>query len=131
MGNEAGDEWLDGTWDTSMSNERFTIDPSPAACSTRPEPHPLSLAFEAALQQATHGKGQRHGGDTVPFYRQQWVTLADCHGTGFLTGQAAKKLNEAATKDDPEAAMREILGAINYAAMAWLVLNDYPDPDYQ
>lgn len=43
---------------------------------------PLMIAFRAAVQQATQGKGERHGGESVPFYHQQWVTLANCHGLG-------------------------------------------------
>lgn len=87
--------------------------------------HPLAAAFAAALEQVTAGKGERHGGAAVPFYDQQWRTLAECHGVGFLTGQAAKKLNEAGGKDS-DAQAREILGAIAYAGMAWLKLNGYP-----
>ena len=89
--------------------------------------HPLELAFKLAVEQATKGKGERHGGDSVPFYDQQWTTLADCHGVGFLTGQAAKKLNEAAQKNDDEAWEREVLGALVYAGMAILKKRGYPD----
>lgn len=89
--------------------------------------HPLEIAFTAAIHQAMYGKGERHGGDAVPFYDQQWTTLADCHGVGFLTGQAAKKLNEAAQKTDPEAWEREVLGALVYAGMAYLKFKNYPD----
>lgn len=89
--------------------------------------HPLMLAFRDAVRQATQGKGERHGGDDVPFYDQQWVTLAKHHGLGFLTGQAAKKLNEAATKDDSAAWEREVLGALVYAGMAILAYRGYPE----
>lgn len=89
--------------------------------------HPLEIPFSLAIFQATSGKGERHGGDSVPFYDQQWTTLADCHGLGFLTGQAAKKLNEAASKTDPEAWEREVLGAIVYAGMAILKKREYPE----
>ena len=89
--------------------------------------HPLELAFRLAVEQATKGKGERHGGDSVPFYDQQWTTLADCHGVGFLTGQAAKKLNEAAQKTDEEAWEREVLGALVYAGMAILKKRGYPE----
>jgi hypothetical protein len=89
--------------------------------------HPLEVAFNDAVYQAKYGKGERHGGDFVPFYDQQWTTLADHHGVGFLTGQAAKKLNEAAQKDDDEAWEREVLGAIVYAGMAILKKRGYPE----
>lgn len=90
--------------------------------------HPLMIACLAAVEQAMSGKGQRHGGDAVPFYDQQWVTLGKCHGVGFLTGQASKKLNEAAGKDDPEAFEREVLGAMVYAGMAFLMSRGFPVP---
>lgn len=83
-------------------------------------PHPLELVFEAVVAQVTSGKGTRHGGDTMPFYEQPWVHYARIHGRGFLTGQAAKKLEEAASILDGEAFEREVLGAIAYAAMAVL-----------
>lgn len=89
--------------------------------------HPLEIALSLAIEQATKGKGERHGGDSVPFYEQQWVMLAKHHGIGFLTGQAAKKLNEAAQKIDPVAWEREVLGAIVYAGMAILAKRGYPN----
>lgn len=83
--------------------------------------HPLFDVFMSAIHQAMHGKGERHGGATLPFKQQQWVALADAHGNGFLTGQAAKKLNEAAARGEyDEAYYREVLGAIVYAGMAVL-----------
>lgn len=89
--------------------------------------HPLHRAFDAAVKQATKGKGERHGGDSIPFYDQQWRTLAECHGVGFLTGQASKKLNEAAQKQgDDDAWEREVLGALVYAGMALLKHWGYP-----
>lgn len=89
--------------------------------------HPLALAFAAAIEQATKGKGERHGGDSIPFYDQQWVTLARCHGVGFLTGQAAKKANEAAQKSDPADWEREVLGTLVYAGMAVLFRRGLPE----
>ena len=83
-------------------------------------PHPLELVFEEVVAQVTSGKGTRHGGDTTPFDEQPWVHYARMHGRGFLTGQAAKKLEEAASKLRGEAFEREVLGAIAYAAMAVL-----------
>lgn len=93
------------------------------------EAHPLYPVFLQAFLQATQGKGVRHGGDTTPFLRQSWVGLANQHGTGFLTGQAAKKLGEASRrimKGGPGEALgddawcREVLGALVYGAMAYL-----------
>jgi hypothetical protein len=42
------------------------------------------------------------------------------HGRGFLTGQAAKKLEEAASTREGDAFVHEVLGAIVYASMAIL-----------
>lgn len=82
--------------------------------------HPLSNVFDAALSQVTDGKGAERHGQGADFMTQPWVDLARTHGIGFLTGQAAKKLREAQGFDTQEAWEREMLGAINYAAMAIL-----------
>jgi hypothetical protein len=82
--------------------------------------HPLQAVFDAAIQQATKGKGERHGGDITPFLEQPWVHYGKMHGRGFLTGQAAKKLEEAASTKSGDAFVQEMLGAIVYAAMAIL-----------
>lgn len=86
--------------------------------------HPLELIFSDVVDQVTKGKGVRHGGAAVPFYEQQWVSLAKTHGNGFLTGQAAKKLTEAVEsgnrQTNAEAFEREVMGAIAYLGMALL-----------
>jgi hypothetical protein len=82
--------------------------------------HPLHQVFDLALEQATQGKGERHGGDSIPFMDQPWVHYAKMHGRGFLTGQAAKKLEEAASTREGDAFVHEVLGAIVYASMAIL-----------
>lgn len=80
--------------------------------------HPLFPVLMRAIEQATKGKGTRHGGDKTPFMEQPWKHYAELHGRGFLTGQAAKKLEEAASIKSGEAFIQEVLGAINFAAMA-------------
>jgi hypothetical protein len=82
--------------------------------------HPLTAVFEAAIQQVTKGKGVRHGGETTPFLAQPWAHYAQMHGRGFLTGQAAKKLEEAVTTKEGEAYIQELLGAMVYIGMAVL-----------
>ena len=82
----------------------------------------LNECLAAAVEQATKGKGQRHGGDRTPFLEQPWVRLYKTHGLGFLLGQADKKYNEALGKGNQEDQVREILGAIVYLGMALLVL---------
>lgn len=72
--------------------------------------HPLSM----------YGKGERHGGNVTPFLDQPWTHYAKMHGRGFLTGQATKKLEEAAHQREGEAFETEVLGAIVYAGMSIL-----------
>lgn len=82
--------------------------------------HPLFPVLEAAILQAMYGKGQRHGGNVTPFLDQPWVHYAKLHGRGFLTGQAAKKLEEAASTRTGEGYEAEVFGAIVYAGMSVL-----------
>ena len=80
--------------------------------------HPLYPVFMKAIEQAMFGKGQRHGGSATPFFDQPWVHYAKMHGRGFLTGQSAKKLEEAASLRSGEAFETEVLGALVYAGMS-------------
>lgn len=89
--------------------------------------HPLSDIFEGAVRQAMFGKGQRHGGARTPFLEQPWVHYAKMHGRGFLTGQAAKKLEEAANTREGEAFITEMRGALVYIGMAILLEQQYLD----
>lgn len=84
------------------------------------EDHPLFPIFVRAIEQCTMGKGERHGGDETPFLKQPWTYLAQLHGRGFLTGQACKKLGEAASGKSGDEFVAEVLGAIVYAGMAIL-----------
>lgn len=88
------------------------------------ESHPLHEIFMAAIEQAMFGKGERHGGSATPFLDQPWVHYYKMHGRGFLTGQAAKKLEEAASQRSGLAFEQEVLGAIVYAGMAILMERD-------
>jgi hypothetical protein len=82
--------------------------------------HPLYPILMAAIEQAMYGKGERHGGAVTPFMDQPWAHYAKLHGRGFLTGQAAKKLEEASSTRSGTAFEQEVLGAIVYAGMAIL-----------
>lgn len=88
--------------------------------SDSPQSHPLYPVLVAAIEQAMFGKGQRHGGVSVPFEDQPIFHYAKMHGRGFLTGQAAKKLEEAASTRSGDAFVTEVLGAIVYAGAAVL-----------
>ena len=82
----------------------------------------LGEALAAAVEQAAVGKGAgRHsyGGE---LFSDQLIfeiprRLGAC-GSGFLLGQAVKKIYES-VRLEPERARAEILGAINYLAAAW------------
>ena len=92
------------------------------------EEHPLKPILDAVLYQVTKGKGERHGGDVIPFWNQTWAIVAHDHGLGFLTGQAQKKLMEAVQQPmnaNTEAFERELIGAIAYLGMALLYVNKY------
>lgn len=82
--------------------------------------HPLFGVLLEAVEQAMFGKGERHGGNVTPFLEQPWVHYAKMHGRGFLTGQAAKKLEEAASTRDGKAYETEVLGSIVYSGMSVL-----------
>ena len=85
--------------------------------------HPLYPVFMAAIEQAMYGKGERHGGAVTPFLEQPWAHYAKMHGRGFLTGQAAKKLEEAASTREGEGFRTEVYGALVYAGMSILKEN--------
>ena len=82
--------------------------------------HPLTPVLLAAVEQAMFGKGERHGGNATPFLEQPWVHYGRMHGRGFLTGQAAKKLEEAANTREGQAFETEVFGAIVYLGMSVL-----------
>ena len=82
--------------------------------------HPLYPVFVQAIEQAMYGKGCRHGGTQIKFYDQPWLHYARLHGRGFLTGQAAKKLEEAASLRRGEEFDNEALGAMVYVGMSIL-----------
>ena len=87
--------------------------------------HPLFPIFVSAIEQAMYGKGERHGGARTPFLEQPWAHYVKLHGRGFATGQAAKKLEEAASTREGAAFESEVFGAMVYIGMA--VLTDRGD----
>lgn len=93
--------------------------------------HPLSGVLSDAFHQATEGKGRRHQNEGEAFEEQAWMRIADRHGQGFLTGQAAKKLEEAVCNSAPgtDAYRNELLGAIVYIAMAIVRADGLEDPE--
>jgi len=87
------------------------------------ETHPLETVLMDCLEQVTGGKGNERHGNGKDFLDQPWRHIADTHGDGFLTGQAAKKLEEAQGFDDLDRWNREMHGVIVYTAMAILHRN--------
>jgi hypothetical protein len=88
--------------------------------------HDLRSVLYLALDQASEGKGAERHGNGKPFYRQPMMEIGRMVGPGFCFGQAMKKAQEA-SRMEPEAAKREILGAINYLAGAYLLLDEQGD----
>lgn len=78
---------------------------------------PLIDVLLEAVEQASRGKGrERHETDEKPFSEQVscWIQR---EGFDYARGQAVKKLHES-LRLQPEAATRELLGAINFCAIA-------------
>ena len=84
--------------------------------------HPLHEVYKDAVAQAESGKGMERHGRSDGFYEQRWRHIADEVGTGFLMGQALKKIAEATRVHEhgSQAWERELLGALNYVSMAIL-----------
>jgi hypothetical protein len=82
--------------------------------------HPLYDIFMDAIEQATGGKGVRHGGAATPFFEQPWNSIAKHTGFRGLMFQMIKKAEEACDKDNMETFERELLGSMVYGAMALL-----------
>ncbi len=80
--------------------------------------HPMYPIFMDAIEQATGGKGQRHGGARTPFLEQRWHRIAQSTGFRSLVYQMCKKAEEACGKEKYEDFERELLGALVYGAMS-------------
>lgn len=78
----------------------------------------LQDVLDRAWQQAASGKGAERHGQSLPFTEQPMQTISGLLNTqsGMLY-QAIKKIQES-TRMDRDAAVRELLGAINYVAGA-------------
>jgi len=86
---------------------------------------PLERVLMLALQQASGGKGAERHGQGKPFDRQPMLEISRMLN-GSPVGcmyQAIKKTQEASRMDN-DAARRELLGAINYLAGAYLLLEE-------
>ena len=79
--------------------------------------HVLALA----LEQASVGKGKERHANGKAFDRQPIMEIGRMVGSGYPLGQAMKKAQES-TRLPPDRAKAELLGAINYLAAAYLLL---------
>lgn len=75
----------------------------------------LASVLIRAYDQAAKGKGKERHAVSRPFDEQPMQHLIALNGLGFATGQAGKKAQEA-LRMEPEKAVHELLGAINYLA---------------
>jgi len=105
-----------------LQQEYLTAHPNvPAAAPKRDRYATLAKVLQRALEQAATGKGEdRHGSDEM-FENQVSGVITDQVGLGYPCGQAIKKTLEA-DRLEKEAAVRELLGAINYLALAIIKL---------
>jgi len=97
-------------------------------CTTRDRHHlersygALRDVLDRAFDQAANGKGSQRHANGLPFEQQPMQTISNALGThAGLLFQAAKKAQES-QRLPHDAAVRELLGAINYLAGAiiWL-----------
>jgi hypothetical protein len=89
----------------------------------KPEYSDLFEVLRDALEEAQEGKGAVRHGNGLSFTDQPALTITRAVGMGFPLGQAMKKIQES-QRMDPDAAKRELLGAINYLAAAVLFLDE-------
>ena len=84
----------------------------------------LAIVFQEALNQAQFGKGrERHAEGGKGFHDQDICVEGRDLGLAYPVGQARKKCKEA-LRLDPDKAIEDLLGAINYLAAAVIVTKE-------
>lgn len=81
----------------------------------------LRAVLDEAFDQSARGKGAERHANGRYFDQQPIMEIGRMVGPGFATGQVMKKAQEAtsmAARGESEAAVRELLGVIVYAASA-------------
>lgn len=118
-------------WDKRPSrDEPIRIDAligTALAASVLPGYEPLAMTLQAALDQAQAGKGKERHANGRPFDRQPIMEIGRMVGLGYPTGQAKKKTQEAVgmlNRGEPDRAVNELLGAINYLAAAIMLIRE-------
>jgi hypothetical protein len=91
----------------------------------------LWLTLQKAYDQSTNGKGRiRHNPKDLPFAEQKIMQLTRMLGVGGPIYQVCKKSTEASNLADKgliDMAKSEMLGAIVYAAAAYVYLDELQD----
>lgn len=82
----------------------------------------LRYVLTLAIEQASVGKGKERHANGKPFDRQPIMEIGRMVGSGYPLGQAMKKAQES-TRLPPDRAKAELLGAINYLAAAYMLLD--------
>lgn len=103
------------------------MEPNPGVSDIHPDYAPLLAILEEAYTQASAGKGRVRHARGRPFDRQPILEIGRMVGSGFAIGQAMKKAQEARgmeQRGEADAAVRELLGAINYLAAAVIVVRE-------
>lgn len=88
---------------------------------------PLHGVLMKAYEQAMLGKGRERHANGKPFETQPMMEIGRMVGVGYHTGQAMKKAQEAGGMVERQqfmAAQAELLGAINYLAGAYLLIEE-------
>ena len=83
--------------------------------------------LQRAMRQAAYGKGKERHASGEPFHEQPICVIARWVGIGAQLGQAIKKSRESIRLlniKGSEAAVFEILGAINWLAAAVIVIEE-------
>ncbi|NBK25973.1 MAG: hypothetical protein EOM68_28650 [Spirochaetia bacterium] len=87
---------------------------------------PLAKVLQLALDQAQSGKGVERHGNGKAFVEQPIMEIGRMVGTGYNLGQSMKKAQESMRLPKVRA-QAELLGAINYLAAAYLLLEELAD----
>jgi hypothetical protein len=116
-------EYLTRDFDVVKVPDRLSRSCSQSGCLEEDPYISLRYVLELAVDQAANGKGKERHANGEPFDQQKICKISRAVGVGFALGQALKKAEES-IRLDKDAGLREILGAINYLAAAYIVLNE-------
>ena len=83
----------------------------------------LGNVFCMAIEQSAYGKGKERHATGEPFHEQPICGITRRVGMGYPFGQTEKKIEESQRLDN-DAAIFELIGAINYLAAAVIVKSD-------